>query len=285
MLPDFARDPKERRLPPMAFIHFVDEEGTVHWGEDRGGEEAVLLDRDPLAGGRPTGKRATIAKLLPPVVPQNIFGIGRNYREHAVETGAEVPQYPVIFMKPTSAVAGPGEAIRIPACCQRGPEVDYECELVAVIGKAARNVSAQEALSFVFGYTCGNDVSARKWQKHSGGGQWVRGKGFDSFCPLGPRLVTPDELGDPQSLSVSTELNGEVMQQSTTSQMIFPVAELISFLSQDTTLLPGTIILTGTPEGVGFVRNPPVFLSPGDKVTVEVERIGRLINPVVAEDR
>ena len=144
----------------------------------------------------------------------------------------------------------------------------------------ARDVPQDEALGYVLGYTAANDVSARRWQKHAGGGQWVRGKSFNSFCPLGPALITADEIPDPQSLAISTRVNGQIMQRSTTADMIFPVAELISFLSQDTTLLPGTIILTGTPKGVGFARKPPVFLQQGDEVVVEIERIGALRNPV-----
>jgi len=214
--------------------------------------------------------------------PSNIFAIGLNYRRHAAETGAAIPPHPVVFMKPTTAAAGHGDPIIIPACCTHGPEVDFEGELAVVIGKAARDVPADRALDHVLGFTCANDVSARRWQKHAGGGQFVRGKGFDSFCPLGPAIVTPDEIGDPQSLSIRTWVNGRLMQDSNTGDMIHTVAELIAFLSQDTTLLPGTVILTGTPEGVGFARDPQVFLAPGDEVVVEIERIGRLINPVRA---
>jgi 2-keto-4-pentenoate hydratase/2-oxohepta-3-ene-1,7-dioic acid hydratase in catechol pathway len=134
----------------------------------------------------------------------------------------------------------------------------------------------------VLGYTCACDVSARRWQKHGGGGQWVRGKSFDTFCPIGPALVTGDEIGDPQSLGVRCRINGQLMQQSDTGDMIFPVARLISFLSRDTTLLPGTLILTGTPSGVGFARRPPVFLAPGDRVSVEIDGVGTLDNPVQA---
>ena len=148
-----------------------------------------------------------------------------------------------------------------------------------VIGKTGRDIPAASALDHVLGYTCANDVSARKWQKH-GGGQWVRGKSFDTFCPLGPTLVTADEIPNPQTLDISTRVNGEVMQQANTAEMIFPVAELIAFISRDTTLLPGTLLLTGTCSGVGFARTPPVFLTAGDEVTIEIEAIGKLTNPV-----
>jgi len=160
------------------------------------------------------------------------------------------------------------------------PEVDYETELAVVIGRAAKDVDTAEALHYVLGYTAANDVSARRWQGKRGAGQWVRGKSFDTFCPLGPELVTPDELEDPQNLRLTCVLNGQVMQDANTSDMIFPVAELISYLSSGATLLPGTVILTGTPSGVGFTRKPPVFLMPGDTVEVSVEGIGTLRNPV-----
>jgi 2-keto-4-pentenoate hydratase/2-oxohepta-3-ene-1,7-dioic acid hydratase in catechol pathway len=158
--------------------------------------------------------------------------------------------------------------------------VDYEAELAVVIGKAALDVPVESALDYVLGYTCANDVSARRWQKHGGGGQWGRGKGFDTFCPLGPVLVTADEIPDPQKLQIRCLLNGEIMQSGHSSDMIFSVATLISELSQDRTLSPGTVILTGTPPGVGVARNPPVFLSDDDVVTIEIEHIGQLTNTV-----
>jgi 2-keto-4-pentenoate hydratase/2-oxohepta-3-ene-1,7-dioic acid hydratase in catechol pathway len=154
--------------------------------------------------------------------------------------------------------------------------VDYEAELAVVVGRTARDVPAQRALEHVLGYTCACDVSARRWQKHGGGGQWVRGKGFDSFCPLGPALVTADEIPNPQRLEVRCTLNGRPMQRGSTADMIFGVAELIAFLSRDTTLLPGTLILTGTPPGVGFARTPPVLLAAGDRLQIAISGIGRL---------
>jgi 2-keto-4-pentenoate hydratase/2-oxohepta-3-ene-1,7-dioic acid hydratase in catechol pathway len=183
-------------------------------------------------------------------------------------------------MKPTTAVAHPGDVIPLPRACEHGPEVDYEAELAVVIGRAARDVSPTEALAHVYGYTCANDVSARRWQRHGGAGQWIRGKSFDGFCPLGPVLVTADEMPDPQSLTLTCTLNGERVQTGNTADMIFPVAELIAFLSRDTTLRPGTLILTGTPPGVGVARNPPRFLRDGDRVVVEIEGIGALENRV-----
>jgi 2-keto-4-pentenoate hydratase/2-oxohepta-3-ene-1,7-dioic acid hydratase in catechol pathway len=185
-------------------------------------------------------------------------------------------------MKPNGAAIGPGEPIRIPACCRPEGEVDYEAELAVVIGRPALNVSEQTALDYVLGYTAANDVSARWWQKHGAGGQFVRGKGFDTFCPLGPAIVTAGEIPDPQTLRLKTVLNGQVMQDHTTADMIFSVARLIAELSRDTTILPGTVLLTGTPSGVGFARQPPVWLMPGDEVTIEIDQIGSLTNPVVA---
>jgi 2-keto-4-pentenoate hydratase/2-oxohepta-3-ene-1,7-dioic acid hydratase in catechol pathway len=264
----------------MGIVRFEDETGAVHFGIEQGDGQAEVLAKDPLQGVERTGRIREIRALKAPVSPVNIFGIGLNYRRHAEETGLPLPAHPVIFMKATSAVIGPGEAILLPRCQMTGPEVDYEAELAVIIGRTARNVPEKEALSYVLGYTAANDVSARRWQKQGGGGQWVRGKSFDTFCPLGPRIAFPEEVGDPQGLPIRSRLGGEVMQESSTRDMIFSVAELISRLSMDTTLLPGTVILTGTPEGVGFVRRPPRFLEAGDTITVEVGGIGRLTNPV-----
>lgn len=268
----------------MQITRFLDDSGETRYGIDQGGGIAELLSGDLLTpegrlGLEPSGESAAIAKRLAPLVPTTIFCIGKNYAEHAAEFGSDLPERPVIFMKPGSALNHPDAPIRLPACAN-GEEVDYEAELAVVIGRPGRDIPEADALSHVLGYTCANDVSARWWQKHGSGGQWIRGKGFDTFCPLGPVLVTADEIADPQSLAISTTLNGQGMQSSNTANMIFPVATLIAFLSQDTTLLPGTVILTGTPEGVGFARKPPVTLQPGDSVTVEVERIGRLTNAV-----
>ena len=264
----------------MRFVRFRESNGQISQGS-LCDNTISCLD----AGLQPTGESVALAdvSLLAPVIPSNIFCIGLNYREHAKESGLAIPEQPVVFMKPTSTLLDPGEPIPIPACSDPQGEVDYECELAVVIGRAARNVSKEDALDYVRGYTAANDVSARKWQTVVGG-QWIRGKSFDGFCPLGPTLVTADEIPDPQVLGIRTTLNGQVVQEHTTGDMIFTVAELISFLSQDTTLLPDTVILTGTPQGVGFARKPPIWLKPGDKVVVELEKIGQLINPVKAAD-
>ncbi len=264
----------------MRIIRFVDEKDRIRFGCGYKGGEAVVLEGDIISGLQETGKKGRVKKLLAPVAPPAILAIGLNYHRHAQEAGLEVPQYPVLFMKNPAAVTNPGDPIRLHPTCMDPPEVDYEAELAVVIAKAAKDVPAAEALGYVLGYTAANDVSARRWQGKRGAGQWVRGKSFDTFCPLGPELVTPDEIKNPQNLRVTCELNGRVMQDASTSDMIFPVAELIAFLSSGMTLLAGTVILTGTPSGVGFTRKPPVFLMPGDTVAVNVEGIGTLSNPV-----
>ena len=258
-----------------------DVRGRSLWVEPRGEREGIAcLGSDPFGSLRPGDEEIEVAEWLPPVQPPTIYCIGLNYREHAAETGAALPDNPVLFMKPVTTLIGHGHAIRLPAACSHGPEVDFEAELAVIIGTEARNVRVADALDCVFAYTCANDVSARRWQKKGGGGQWIRGKGFDTFCPIGPVLVTADEMPDPQALPIRSELNGEVMQASNTRDMIFPVAELIAFISRDTTLLPGTVTLTGTPEGVGFARRSPRYLADGDTISVTIEGIGILRNPV-----
>ena len=207
---------------------------------------------------------------------------GLNYRKHAEEGGADIPEHPVLFMKMPSTVQNPGDPILLPTRL-KSDSVDYECELAVVIGRDCKNVSKADALDHVLGYTCANDVSARDWQKGGGGGQWCRGKTFDTFCPLGPALVTSDEIPNPNALAIKTILNGEVMQDWNTDDMIFDVPTLIEFLSGSTRLAAGTVILTGTPHGVGFARTPPVLLKDGDEVTIEIEGIGQLTNPVKDE--
>jgi 2-keto-4-pentenoate hydratase/2-oxohepta-3-ene-1,7-dioic acid hydratase in catechol pathway len=265
----------------MRIIRFIDSGGEVRLGEADGEGHARVITGDLYGDIELTDERATVSKLLAPVVPACIYCIGLNYREHAAESGLEAPTYPVIFMKPISSLQNPGDPIRLPAV-QNDSEVDYECELAAVIGRTCRDVTEADALDYVLGYTAAHDVSARHWQLHKGGGQWIRGKGFDTFCPLGPTLVTTDEIPDPQALGIKTILNGKTMQEHNTGDMIFSVKELIAFLSQDTTLVAGTVILTGTPQGVGFARKPPVFLQAGDDVTIELESVGELRNPVIA---
>jgi len=215
----------------------------------------------------------------------HIIGIGRNYAEHASEMGGKAPERVMYFTKNPCSACLDGDEIVIPGLCRDdatgGEQVDYEAELAVVIGRACRDVPAARALEHVLGYCCANDVSARWWQKEGAGGQFCRGKSFDTFCPLGPRLVAPEEIGDPQALSISCRVNGEVRQSASTVDMIFPVRTLIAELSRGTTLAPGTVILTGTPSGVGFGRRPPVFLRAGDVVEVEISGLGVLRNGVV----
>ncbi len=272
----------------MKIYRFIDEDGHACLGtsidEDAGAQAAGLSAREviqtPDFSYRETGSSRTVKAFLPPVLPTAIFCIGLNYQGHAEETGMEIPRYPVLFMKNPAAATGHRTPVIIPESCRQKPQVDYEAELAVVIGRKAKNVCEEEALDYVAGYTAANDISARRWQKKAGGGQWVRGKSFDTFCPLGPALVTPDEIEDPNRLGIACRVNGELLQKSSTGDMIFSVARLIAFLTEDTTLLPGTVILTGTPEGVGFTRTPPVFLQPGDAIETTIERIGTLYNPV-----
>lgn len=213
---------------------------------------------------------------LPPVVkPGKVLALGRNYAAHAKEGNAKVPDYPMVFNKTATSLIGAGQSIVIPAVCKK---VDYEGELAVIIGKGCRNVSEEEALDYVAGYAVGNDVSARDWQRRTS--QFAVGKMVDTFGPLGPALVTSDEVADVQKLAIRTWVNGQLKQNSDTSYMIFSVAFTISYISQISTLEPGDVIFTGTPEGVGFAQKPPLFLKAGDEVTIEIESIGRLSNPV-----
>lgn len=266
----------------MRLIRFDASDGTSAYGVLRNDGTVDRLAGDPFEEVEVAAEDVQVEKRLAPVDPPAILGIGLNYQRHAEESGIEVPEYPVLFTKTTNAVQHPDEPIELPRHLA-STKVDYECELAVVIGAPCKNVSREEALDYVLGYTCANDVSARDWQLDRGGGQWSRGKSFDTFCPLGPELVTADEIDDPHDLGIRTEIDGEVLQDWTTGDMIFDIPELIRFLSGSTTLLPGTVILTGTPHGVGMARTPPRWLEPGEEVTVEIEDIGRLTNPVREE--
>jgi 2-keto-4-pentenoate hydratase/2-oxohepta-3-ene-1,7-dioic acid hydratase in catechol pathway len=218
-----------------------------------------------------------------PLVLRHIVGVGMNYAAHAIEQGKGVPTRPVLFTKNPLSASLDGDPIVIPIACQDKPQVDFECELAVIIRERCKDVPRERALDAVLGYTAANDVSARWWQKEGSGGQFYRGKSFDTFCPLGPRVVPAKEIPDPQALRLQTRVNGVTMQDSSTADMIFDVATLIAEISRGTTLPAGTVILTGTPSGVGFARTPPVFLKEGDVVEVEVERIGVLRNTVALE--
>lgn len=263
----------------MKIIRYSDSSGKIQYAAQQADGSALVIEGDLFGDYRVTDQKADVAKLLAPVDPRVILCIGLNYKFHAEESGMAIPENPVLFMKSPGAVQNPGDPILLPTHLKSN-SVDYECELAIIIGKKATNVSKEDAFDYILGYTCANDVSARDWQRNGGGGQWCRGKTFDTFCPLGPVLVTPDELPNPNALKIKTILNGEAVQDWNTNDMIFDVPTLIAFLSADTTLLPGTVILTGTPQGVGMARKPPLWMKTGDSVTIEIEGIGSLTNPV-----
>ncbi len=238
------------------------------------------IEGDVFGYFRPTERIVQRGAALPPVAPTLIIGIGLNYALHAGESGRALPKVPMWFVKLPGSAQAHGGPIRLPRQ-QPSTKVDFEGELAVVLGREARNVPRDRAFDYILGYTCGNDVSARDWQREFGGGQFSHAKSFDTFCPLGPVLVTKDEVPSPNALRLRTLLNGAVMQDASTADMLFEVPALVEFLSADKTLPAGTVILTGTPEGVGFARTPPVWLQPGDTLSVEIERIGTLSNPVV----
>ncbi|MDR3406445.1 MAG: fumarylacetoacetate hydrolase family protein [Chthoniobacter sp.] len=266
----------------MKIIRYQSPTGDIGYAQEHADGTATKLRGELLDTLTPTGETAPVARVLAPLEPTAILCIGLNYRQHAAETKAPLPQFPVLFFKNPASVQHPGEPIALPRW-MRSEKVDYECELAVVIGRRAKNVPHERALEYVLGYTCANDVSARDWQKEGGGSQWCRGKSFDTFAPLGPRLVTREEIPNPQALRIRTIVNGETLQDCSTADMIFDVATLIEFLSGSTTPLPGTVIFTGTPHGVGAARTPPRFLHAGDKVTIDIEGIGALTNPVIDE--
>ncbi|MDX6766444.1 MAG: fumarylacetoacetate hydrolase family protein [Candidatus Methylacidiphilales bacterium] len=266
----------------MKIVRFLDLEGQIRFGLPTVPGKARLLAHHPLESLDLLDREITLGKLLAPLTPSAILCVGLNYRKHAEETGAKIPEHPILFMKSPTAVQHPGDPILLPRHLQSN-EVDYEAELAVVIGRTCKNATRANALDHVLGYTCANDVSARDWQKHGGGGQWCRGKGFDTFCPLGPWIVTRDEIPNPNQLRLQTRVNGETLQDSNTADMIFDVPALIEFLSGSTTLAPGTVILTGTPSGVGMAREPKRWLLPKDRVEIEIEQIGVLENPVAEE--
>ena len=265
----------------MKIIRYLDSQGAENYGAEIDGQNKRIVG-DIYGDFSVTDEAADVAKLLAPIVPEIIFCIGLNYKYHAEESGMAVPERPVLFVKSASATQNPGDPIEIPTHLA-SHKVDYECELAVVIGKPCKNATRENALDHVLGYTCCNDVSARDWQIDWGGGQWCRGKTFDTFAPLGPCLVTGDEIGDPNKLKIKTVLNGETVQDWNTDDMIFDIKDLIVFLSGSNTLLPGTVIITGTPHGVGMAFDPPKWLKAGDEVTIDIEKIGALTNPVVDE--
>lgn len=258
--------------------------GTAYDGQSF--EELTGSLIDPAGGARHalsgTGRRVTVDSLLSPWVPTDILCIGLNYRKHAEESKSPIPQNPMLFIKSGNALNHPQQPIAIPRLSK---VIDYEGELAIVIGRDAKHVSRGRALDYVLGYTIANDISARDWQRDKalGGGQFARGKSFDGFCPIGPCIVSADEIANPNDLKLITRLNGQVMQSETTADMIFDVPDLIASLSSTMTIRAGSILLTGTPSGVGFARIPPVWLKKGDRIEVEILPIGLLSNPVIDE--
>jgi 2-keto-4-pentenoate hydratase/2-oxohepta-3-ene-1,7-dioic acid hydratase in catechol pathway len=270
--------------PDKRIVRFHDESGEALFGVFTDATQSrCRVARASAETGRMalTDEVVAVDIILPPVDPPAVYCIGLNYVDHAAEVKMPMPQFPLVFMKPVTSLTGHNSAIVIPTVASEPPEVDYEAELAVVIGRECKNVSAERAMDYVLGYTVANDVTARRWQGKKGGGQWIRGKGFDSFLPLGPWLVPRAEVPDPHKLRIRTTVNGDTVQDGSTESMFFKIPQLIEFLSQGTTLLPGTVILTGTPAGVGYTRG--VFLKRGDVVSIHIEGIGQLTNTVAAE--
>ncbi|KAI9039070.1 fumarylacetoacetate hydrolase family protein [Aspergillus affinis] len=284
-MPEFSR-----------LIRFLARDGNVYYGDAilppgasdlTGVTKARVVQGDVFGQHRVTEQIADVKLLLAPLARGDIGTVrclGLNYEQHARESNLPTPKYPVLFYKPVTAISGPTDDIPVPLMAQEGEGLDYECELVIVIGKEARDVPEDQALDYVLGYAVGNDVSHRDWQIKRGGGQWALGKGFDGWAPFGPGIVSSSLIRDPNALHISTKLNGHTVQSSSTKDMIFGVAKTVSFLSQGTTLLPGDLIFTGTPQGVGMGRKPALWLKDGDRVEVSLERVGSCSNQVVFDN-
>jgi 2-keto-4-pentenoate hydratase/2-oxohepta-3-ene-1,7-dioic acid hydratase in catechol pathway len=267
----------------MRIIRFASASKEIFYGvfSPNRPDIAKIIEGDVPGNYKITSREEKISLWLPPIIPLNILALGINYKKHGDETAMSCPDQPILFIKATSSITGHNHPVVLPAT---GPDmVDYEAELAVVIGKSAKNIEPDQTMDHIFGYTCANDVSARDWQFDKQKGQWARGKSFDTFCPLGPWIVTKDEIDNPNDLAIRTILNGRTVQDARTSEMIFNIQTIVSNLSCAMTLLPGTVILTGTPEGVGFTRQPPLFLQEGDVISVEIENIGTLTNQVIKE--
>lgn len=277
---------------PQRLIRFLAKDGRTYYGDAilpststdlNAATRARIIQGSPWGPHTISSTTAEIQHLLCPLARADVPTVrclGLNYAQHAKESNMPIPQYPILFFKPVTSLAGPYDNIPVAPLAQEGEGLDYECELVAIIGKEAHEVSEADALSYVAGYAIGNDVSHRDWQIKRGGGQWSLGKGFDGWAPFGPGVVSSSIIKDPQNLRITTKLNGETLQDSNTRDMIFGVAETIAFLSKGTTLLPGDVIFTGTPQGVGMGRKPQVWLKDGDVVEVSLEGVGSCINKV-----
>ncbi|KAJ2981805.1 hypothetical protein NQ176_g1804 [Zarea fungicola] len=283
--------------PFQRLIRFLAQDSQIYYGSPimashtsdiALAKTAHIITGDIFSSYTITTRVAQIVRLLSPIAPSQIRTVrclGLNYARHAHEAAMAIPKYPVLFHKPVTSISGPFDSIPVPAAAQEQDDdgqvsLDYECELVIVIGKEAKDVSEADALSHILGYCVGNDVSQRLWQLQRGGGQWSLGKCFDGWGPIGPGLVSPELISDPQTLTISTRVNEVEVQRSNTADMIFDVAKTISFLSRGTTLLPGDVIFTGTPEGVAMGRRPQPWLKHGDVIRVELEGVGSCTNRV-----
>jgi 2-keto-4-pentenoate hydratase/2-oxohepta-3-ene-1,7-dioic acid hydratase in catechol pathway len=263
-------------------IRFQDESGEEYFGSYTDMTETKAYIATENENGKMqinSGEVRNVDVVLPPIDPPAIFCVGLNYIDHAKEVKLDIPQYPIIFMKSINTLVGHNNAVVIPEIAK--DECDYEGELAVIIGKECLNVSEENALDYVLGYTIANDVSARRWQGKKGGGQWIRGKCFNTFLPLGPYITPRSAIANVQDLKIRTLVNGTVVQDGSTKDMIFSVAKLIEFISAGTTLFPGTVILTGTPAGVGYVKNK--YLQSGDQVTIIIDGLGTLRSTVVQE--
>ncbi|KAI5862201.1 fumarylacetoacetate hydrolase family protein [Durotheca rogersii] len=273
-------------------VRFLAKNGKVYYGDailpqgvtDLAKTKAARVIKGDIFGKHEvTDAVEDVRLLLAPLAPEDVRTVrclGLNYALHAQEAGLPLPKYPVLFFKPATSLSGPTDPIPVHPIAQEELGLDYECELVVVIGKTARDVPESEALNYVLGYAIGNDVSHRDWQVARGGGQWSLGKGFDGWAPYGPGIVTTEVIKDPQTLQISTRLNGQTVQSSNTADQIFSVKKTIAFLSRGHTLLPGDLIWTGTPSGVGMGRNPKLWMKDGDVVEVELEGVGIVTNKV-----
>lgn len=277
-------------------IRFIASDGKTYFGDvilqteqsdPRLATQAYKVIGDIFNQHQVTDEILSIEKLVPPLdhtFVHTVRMIGMNYKKHAIEINLPIPQYPCLFYKPVSALSGPLNNISVPKVAQiEDVKIDYEAELVVIIGKQGRDIPEHEALNHVLGYSAGNDVSQRTWQIERGGSQFSTGKMFDSWAPIGPAIVSPEVIQDPNDLKISSKINGEIRQNSTTNDMIFNVKKLISFLSQGTTLLPGDVLFTGTPQGVGSGFKPSKWLKNGDTVEIAVEKIGTIQNKVKFE--
>ncbi|EED20367.1 fumarylacetoacetate hydrolase family protein [Talaromyces stipitatus ATCC 10500] len=274
-------------------VRFLAKDGQIYYGDAilPSGKadisqitKARVIKGDIFGEHQVTDQVAEVKLLLAPLARSDIKTVrclGLNYEQHAIESNAPIPKYPVLFYKPVTSIAGPNDDIPVSYMAQEGEGLDYECELVVVIGKEARDVSESKALDYVLGYAVGNDVSHRDWQIKKGGGQWSLGKGFDGWAPFGPGIVSSKLIRDPNTLDISTKLNGKIVQSSNTKDQIFGVAKTIAFISQGTTLLPGDVIFTGTPQGVGMGRKPQLWLKDGDHVEVSLQDVGTCSNRVI----